>query len=93
MVKNRRRSCQPCPYGQRMYNKKLTLPPIAEVRDIVLDITKTIAPTADQLTIRQSVAQAEILVALFSCAIANPILEAVLKSMLCGMLSSADSSD
>jgi len=68
-----------------MSNNKLSLPPLAEIQDIVLDMMPTIAPTADHDTIRESVLAAEALVALFSFAATNPTSEAVLKSMLCGM--------
>lgn len=72
---------------------KLNLPPIEEVRDIVLDMMPVIAPNADPETIQKSITLAENLVALFHLAKFAVTTEAVLKIMLSGMISTADFMD
>ncbi|HEX7650537.1 MAG TPA: hypothetical protein VF450_24275 [Noviherbaspirillum sp.] len=69
---------------------KLTLPPISEMKGIVLDMMPTIQADADDATVRQSVALAETLVALLNCAQENPATEAVLKTILRGIAVRAD---
>jgi hypothetical protein len=68
----------------------LNLPPIEEVRDIVLDMMPVIAPDADPETIQKSITLAENLVALFHLAKFAATTEAVLKIMLSGMISTTD---
>ncbi|MEM4990887.1 hypothetical protein V8G57_26110 [Collimonas sp. H4R21] len=72
---------------------KLNLPPIEEVRDIVLDMLPVIAPDADPETIQKSIIFAENLVALFHLAQFTVTTEAVLKIMLSGMISNTDFAD
>lgn len=69
---------------------KLNLPPIEEVRDIVLDMLPVIAPDADPETIQKSITFAENLVALFHLAQFTVTTEEVLKIMLSGMISTTD---
>jgi len=64
---------------------KLILPPIPEVKDIVLDMMPTIQSDADRSTIQQSVDLAERLVSLLNGAAGNLVAEAVLKNMLRGI--------
>jgi hypothetical protein len=72
---------------------KLNLPPIEEIRDIVLDMMSVVAPSADPDTIQESIALAESLVTLFQLAMSTATTEAVLKSMLSGMISTTNFSD
>lgn len=72
---------------------KLNLPPIEEVRDVVLDMMPAEAPAADPDAIQQSVALAENLVALFHLAVSTTTTEAILKRMLSGIISTTDFSD
>jgi len=72
---------------------KLNLPPIEEVRDIVLDMTPVEAPAANPDAIQQSIALAENLVALFHLAASTTATEAILKRMLSGMISTTDFAD
>lgn len=72
---------------------KLNLPPVEDVRDIVLDMMPVIAPDADPETIQKSIAFAENLVALFHLAKFAATTEAVLKIMLSGMISATDFAD
>jgi hypothetical protein len=65
---------------------KLILPPVGEVKDIVLDMMPTITPDADPDLIRESVELAESLVSLFNRASGDPTTQAVLQAMLGGMV-------
>jgi hypothetical protein len=69
---------------------KLNLPPIEEVRDIVLDMMPVIAPDADPETIQKSITLAENLVVQFHLAKLAVTTETVLKIMLSGMISTTD---
>lgn len=71
----------------------LNLPPIEEVRDIVLDMMPVIAPDADPETIQKSIIFAENLVVLFHLAKFAATTEAVLKIMLSGMISATEFAD
>ncbi|MFJ2990701.1 hypothetical protein ACIPF8_22790 [Collimonas sp. NPDC087041] len=71
----------------------LNLPPIEEVRDIVLDMMPVIAPDADPETVQKSIIFAENLVALFHLAKFAATTEAVLKIMLSGMISATEFAD
>jgi hypothetical protein len=72
---------------------KLNLPPTEEVRDIVLDMMPTVAPGAAPATLQKSIHLAESLVALFHIAVSTAATEAVLKTMLSGMISTPDFDD
>ncbi|WP_442783220.1 hypothetical protein [Collimonas fungivorans] len=72
---------------------KLNLPPIEEVKDIVLDMMPVIAPNADPETIQKSIIFAENLVVLFHLAKFGATTETVLKIMLSGMISTTDFAD
>lgn len=69
---------------------KLNLPPIEEVRDIVLDMMPALAPGAAPDTLQKSIHLAESLVTLFHLAVSTAATEAVLKTMLSGMISTTD---
>ncbi|WP_211475113.1 hypothetical protein [Collimonas humicola] len=71
----------------------LNLPPIEEVRDVVLDMMPVEAPAADPDTIQQSVALAENLVAVLHLAASTTTTEAILKRMLWGIISTTEFAD
>jgi len=64
----------------------LILPPVSEVKDIVLDLLPVVTTHADPDAIQQSVEQAEKLVLLLNDAAECPTTDAVLKAMLRGMI-------
>lgn len=72
---------------------KLNLPPVEEVRDIVLDMMPGVAPGADPDIIQKSIALAESLVALFRLAVSTAATAAVLKAMLSGIITTIDFAD
>ena len=67
----------------------LTLPPLEEVRGIVLDMMPVIASDADQEAIADLVKFAEELILLLAHASDNPLREEVLKAILTGVVNNA----
>jgi hypothetical protein len=71
----------------------LNLPPVAEAREIVLDMMPTITPDADPGTIQRSVELAENLLSLCNLALEHPTTEAVLKNLLGGIVAAKTDTD